>query len=402
MEIHLFWALSAAGWLGAVISARVRRGRLYATFAGILVGIHSLIACTLAPHVAAISPYLLPVYGLFHALVYVHYIALAKPRMRPLAYRVLVSLPASFFAASTLLAMPWAIVGALTTPRALFVPYALGLLGLIEGLTTKREEVDLVIDRLPVEGLRRHPKDRAPEGARRPLRLVQITDPHLGPFMSVARLAEICARAVKLDPDLVLLTGDFLTMESQDSPEHLARALAPLAALPGKVFSCNGNHDHESPAFVAEALRRNGVRHLVDESTVVETPAGPVQIVGLDFHFKERATRIARAIAENPRVEGALRLVMLHNPGAIRDLPEGEGDLVLSGHTHGGQLGLVRLGLPYTIMRLFVDMPDHGLWARGRDRLYVHRGTCHYGFPVRLGVPAEESLLRVHLPAREA
>ena len=62
-----------------------------------------------------------------------------------------------------------------------------------------------------------------------------------------------------------------------------------------------------------------------------------------------------------------------------------------------GQLGLVSLGLPHTVLRLLVDMPDHGLWARGRDRLYVHRGTGHYGFPLRLGVPAEESLLRVHL-----
>jgi len=47
-------------------------------------------------------------------------------------------------------------------------------------------------------------------------------------------------------------------------------------------------------------------------------------------------------------------------------------------------------------MRVLVKAPDHGLWARGTDRLYVHRGTGHYGFPLRLGVPAEQSLLRVH------
>jgi predicted MPP superfamily phosphohydrolase len=48
------------------------------------------------------------------------------------------------------------------------------------------------------------------------------------------------------------------------------------------------------------------------------------------------------------------------------------------------------------MMRAFVKMPDHGLWARGTDRLYVHRGTGHYGFPLRLGVPSEESVLAVH------
>jgi predicted MPP superfamily phosphohydrolase len=92
-------------------------------------------------------------------------------------------------------------------------------------------------------------------------------------------------------------------------------------------------------------------------------------------------------------------LLLLHDPGVFRHVPEGDADLVLSGHTHGGQLGLVSLGLPWTLMRLFVKAPDHGLWARGSDRLYVHRGTGHYGFPLRIGVPAENSLLRVHAPS---
>jgi hypothetical protein len=69
--------------------------------------------------------------------------------------------------------------------------------------------------------------------------------------------------------------------------------------------------------------------------------------------------------------------------------------LVLSGHTHGGHLGLLSLGLPHTIVSAATSMPDHGLWARGRDRIYVHRGTGHYGFPLRVGVPAEESVLEV-------
>jgi predicted MPP superfamily phosphohydrolase len=88
--------------------------------------------------------------------------------------------------------------------------------------------------------------------------------------------------------------------------------------------------------------------------------------------------------------------VLLHDPGAFKHLPAGEADLVLSGHTHGGQVGLVSLGLSWTMLRVLMNAPDHGLWARGADRLYVHRGTGHYGFPLRLGVPAEESVLNVH------
>jgi predicted MPP superfamily phosphohydrolase len=85
---------------------------------------------------------------------------------------------------------------------------------------------------------------------------------------------------------------------------------------------------------------------------------------------------------------------LLHDPGAFRFLPANAAELTLSGHTHGGQLGLVSLGLSWTIVALS-KCPDHGLWARGAARLYVHRGTGHYGFPLRIGVPAEEGLLRV-------
>ena len=117
-------------------------------------------------------------------------------------------------------------------------------------------------------------------------------------------------------------------------------------------------------------------------------------IVVWSAHFTEALLRSAPG--PHARQAQALRLILLHDPGAFQHLPEGEGDLVLSGHTHGGQIGLVRLGVPHTLVSAFTKIPDHGLWARGRDRLYVHRGTGHYGFPLRVGVPAEHSLLQVH------
>jgi uncharacterized protein len=117
----------------------------------------------------------------------------------------------------------------------------------------------------------------------------------------------------------------------------------------------------------------------------------------MDFVWRERRAHLGRVCAEHPRKPGVTRIILLHDPGAFRHLPDGDGDLVLSGHTHGGQVGLVSLGLSWTFLRLFgIKIPDHGFWARGRDRMYVHRGTGHYGFPLRLGVPAEESVLRVH------
>jgi predicted MPP superfamily phosphohydrolase len=391
----IFWLASLAASAGIVLAAKLQRGGLYARFAGVLLGVHTLISGALAPHVGR----LFPAYVAFQAALFVHFFFLSQPRMRPLAWRLLVSLPASFFTAGTLLAFPWAIVVAFgVRPAGLWIPYALAAFGVFQSFTLRREEVDVIVDRAPAGALGRfHGLSPGGERSGRPLRIVQITDPHLGPFMSVARLRSICERAVAQDPDLVLLTGDFLTMESQGTHDHLAKALAPLRALPGRVFACHGNHDLEAPHHVARALAEVGATLLVDDATLCQTAAGPVQIVGMDFHFGRGAERMAAVCEQHPRIPGALRLVLLHNPGAFRQLPEGEGDLVLSGHTHGGQLGLVSLGAPYTVLRLFMDIPDHGLWARGRDRLYVHRGTGHYGFPLRLGVPGEESLLRVHL-----
>jgi predicted MPP superfamily phosphohydrolase len=394
--MHWFHVLTAGGWLVVVVAARFARGTPFALFVGVLVGIYSLVAVALAPWFGPV----LPLAVALHAAVYVNFLALSRPRMRPLLYRVLVSWPSAFFSAGTLLALPWALVAAAGGhPWGVWIPYLLAAIGVAQSLSTKRETIDLVVPgaagETAVAALGPHP--RGEHRVTRPLRIVQISDPHLGPFMSVARLRRIAERAVEANPDLVFLTGDFLTMESQSDPDLLLESLAPLKALEGKVFACHGNHDLEAPAVVSRALAENGIDLLIDDARDVMTEAGPVQILGMEFSFRDRRARLERACLEHPRTPGALRIVLLHDPGAFRHLPDGEGDLVLSGHTHGGQVGLLSLGMPWTFLRLFgVRIPDHGFWARGTDRMWVHRGTGHYGFPLRIGVPGEESVLRIH------
>jgi uncharacterized protein len=390
--VNWFVLASWAGWLVVVLLGWLLRSRAYAVFRGVTLGLEVLIASALVPYYGS----LLPVVAYLQAAVFLSSLFLIRPRLRGLLYRATVSVPAAFFAAGTLLAWPWAIASAFgLPPYGAFIPYALAAIGIFQSLTTREEAIDVVVaDGEHVDGLKRH--RRGEQRVKRPLRIVQITDPHLGPFMSVGRLRQICERAVAREPDLVVLTGDFLTMESQDRPELLAAALAPLSALRGRTFACLGNHDHEALGTVREALAGAGVTLLVDAAAEVSTQAGDVQIVGLDFVWRERDKHLRAVTAAHPRKAGSLRLLLLHDPGAFRHVPPGEGDLVLSGHTHGGQVGFVSLGLPWTLMRLFAKIPDHGLWARGRDRLYVHRGTGHYGFPLRLGVPSEESVLHVH------
>ncbi len=385
--------MALALWAAVVAFVAKARGRQFAMFVGILTGIHSLIATEMAPLFARI----MPLYIALHFAVFINFSMLAVPRMRPFLYRLLVSWPGSFFIAGTYLALPWALVRAAGFhPWGAFVPYVLAAIGVVQSLSAREEEIDLVVGDGSGAALP-HPFPRGKMREARPLRIVQITDPHIGPFMSVERLRKISESAVTKHPDLVCLTGDFLTMESQSDPELLRRALEPLTAMPGRVFACNGNHDHEAPETVKSALRANGIRLLVDEEAIVDTEAGRVQIVGMDFVWRDREGHLKKVCSEHPRVPGTTRLVLLHDPGAFKHLPEGEADLVLSGHTHGGQVGLLSLGLPWTFLRLFgIKIPDHGFWARGRDRMYVHRGTGHYGFPLRVGVPSEESVLHVH------
>ncbi len=390
--MSLFSWFSLGAWLAVVVNALLLRGRLFAMFAAVMVGLYSLSAAAFTPIVRPAAIW--PLFLVLHAVVYVHMLLLARPAMRPLLYRALISVPASFFIAGTVLSLPWGIAAALgLRPPVPFVPYLLALVGLAQSLTARREDIHLIIDEVDVPGLLRHRP--AGERVERPLRLVQISDPHLGPFMSVERLRAICERAVAVKPDLVLLTGDFLTMESQSSVEPLRRALEPLAALPGRVYACRGNHDLEAPLVVEEALRGHGIRLLVDEEATADTPWGEVELLGFDFVFRDRAAHLGRVTARFPRRSDRLRIALLHDPSAFRLLPPGVADLVLSGHTHGGQLGLVSIGGTWTVPRL-VDIPDHGLWAHGRSRMYIHRGTGHYGFPLRLGVPAEEGVLHVH------
>jgi predicted MPP superfamily phosphohydrolase len=397
---HLFLMSTAVAWTAVVLLAAARRGRGFAIFAGILLGVHSLVSVALWPQFAARGLGVLVLAPQLAA--FMHFGSLTFPRLRAWPFRMLVSWPGLWWAGATVLALPWAVVSALgVTPFGWWLPYAIALVGLAQSLRNRDAIVDLVLDREPIDGLARHHHGSARSD--RPLRIVQITDPHLGPFMSVERLRGIAERAVAADPDLVLLTGDYLTMESQATPGCLAAALAPLAALEGRVFACRGNHDLEAPAMVAAELAHVGARLLVDEATLVRTPAGHVQIVGMDFRWRDRAGHAQEIAARWPRVPNALRIVLLHDPGAFVHLPDGDGDLVLSGHTHGGQLGLVSLGMKWTAVSLLSKVPDHGFWARGRNRLYVHRASGHYGFPLRVGVPGEEGVLHVHDgPARFA
>jgi len=417
-----FRAATLATLVGVPLYALRTRGRSYALFATVTLGLALPGALVTQARLAAWLPTPWPplVDALFlwgSVATLVHFAHLVQARLRSRPYRALVSIPAQTYLAASLLAGVFQL--ALLPLRGAFwvadaaaagdalrwldpLPYALALLSIATSARPRREWVRVRLGKDGPAEIRRAPVERRrrpapPLAGERVLRIVQITDPHLGPWQSVGRMQRRIEELVAHEPDLVLLTGDFLTMEGHGSPGALAAALEPLRRAAGRCYAIFGNHDHESPREVRSALAANGVRLLVDEEAVAATPAGPVQILGADWARRERRARLHALLDRHPRRSGCLRLLLLHDPSGFHDLPDGAADLVLSGHTHGGQVGLVSLGLDWTVLSRS-RWPDHGLFARGASRLYVHRGTGFYGFPLRLGVPGEASVLEVVLP----
>jgi len=412
-------ALALAVGLGIPAWAARARGRSYGLFAavvlafsfpaGVVLGmrLQALAGEVLGPLIGWAFAYALAVTG-------IHFASLVRARLRTRAFRWAISVPAQAFVALGAFSLPfllalapvriglWAFdaAGTLWALHWLdLIPIGVIGLSVATSLRPRREIVRVTLGGAEPESLTRLPVERrgwseSHPGSIRPLRIVQITDPHLGSWAPIHRMRRRLDELLDHEPDLVLLTGDFLTMESNGTPGALAEALAPVKRAAGRSFAIFGNHDHEAPEEVAGALAANGVRLLVDEEVLVETPVGPVQIVGADWYREGRKEKLPALLARFPRRPGYLRLLLLHDPRNFHDVPKGEVDLTLSGHTHGGQIGLVSLGLDWTVLSR-TQWPDHGLFGHGKSRLYVHRGTGFYGFPLRIGVPGEASVLEL-------
>ncbi len=416
----ILYAAALATFVGVPLYARIVRGRQYSIFGLVILAISLPGALVLHARLDTLFPAAEPVVTLLFLFGMVaaagHLVGLVRPRLRRAPFRLLMSIPGMAFVALGALSGLWLLIlapvrlvfelaGASSVVDALqwldLVPVVITVVSVVTSMRLVDEVVRFRLDddgpdeftRMPVERYRRR---RPAPLSERPLRIVQVTDPHLGPWQPVRKLQRSIERLIAMDPDLVLLTGDFLTMEGIGTPGALAEALAPLNALSGRCYAVFGNHDHESPDEVRAGLEAVGVHLLMDAEALVDTPAGPAQIVGADYRRRDRRAHLESVLARHPRRDGHVRLLLLHDPSAFKHVPKGEADLTLSGHTHGGQLGMVSFGFDWTVLKR-TSWPDHGLFGHGTNRLYVHRGTGFYGFPLRIGVPGEASRLEVSL-----
>lgn len=227
-------------------------------------------------------------------------------------------------------------------------------------------------------------------------RIVQLSDIHHSSFLDEAHIAEAVRRANELQPDLVALTGDYVS----HTPEYIpgvARALGQLQARHG-VFAVLGNHDHWTDGQqMANALTERSIRVLCNEHVHLHCGGEKLCVAGIDDLMAKRDD-LAGALVGTTRDEA--RILLAHNPAIIREASRAGVDLVLAGHTHGGQINWQLLtGEKNHRLKRWLQRPSRrfikGHAVLGRTQLYVNRGLGTVVVPLRYGCPPEISLLEL-------
>jgi predicted MPP superfamily phosphohydrolase len=233
-----------------------------------------------------------------------------------------------------------------------------------------------------------------PEGFRS-FRILQLTDIHHSLFVPLSQVAAVVELSNRLKPDLIALTGDFVTY-SRSSIEPVAEMLGALRARAG-VVAVLGNHDFRVGADAVEkALRRHHIQVLRNRHRLLHQHGDKLYLAGVDdYGYGADLERAMRGIPED-----AATILLAHNPRLLRAAACRGIGLMLSGHTHGGQVNLPLLGTVYG------RSPEQMRFKKGWDRLgatqiYVSRGIGTIVLPLRWRCPAEVPLLELEPHRRE-
>ncbi|MGH7803510.1 MAG: metallophosphoesterase [Candidatus Binatia bacterium] len=217
-----------------------------------------------------------------------------------------------------------------------------------------------------------------------------VSDIHCGPFLGPEALAPIFASLMRLAPDLVVVAGDVVDGSVEDLDGFLP-ALGGLARAPLGAWYARGNHDHYTgdPDRVGELLASVGIRTLRNESVTLAHRGGSFRIGGIDDRIMGSPDWDALVVGGPPH------LLVAHNPDDFYDAVRRGVALVVSGHTHGGQIRFPK-GPP--IVRQSEFCLDEGLYAHERSLLAITRGVGTSGLPWRAGAHPEALWLRVSAP----
>ncbi|HOL72012.1 MAG TPA: metallophosphoesterase [Bryobacteraceae bacterium] len=256
-------------------------------------------------------------------------------------------------------------------------PFATVGFGIIQRDNIRVREIDIPIPNLP--------KDL--QG----LRLVQLSDIHLSPFLSEKDLARAIEMANDLRAHLALVTGDLITAQG-DPLDACLRQLARLRADAG-VLGCLGNHEIYARAEAETTWKgaRLGLTFLRQQARLLRFGDAALNVAGVDYQRRGRRYLVG---AEKLLSPGAVNVLLSHNPDVF-DVAARQGyDLTIAGHTHGGQVTVEILHQTLNVARFYTPYV-YGLYRKGPSAIWVTRGIGTVGMPARIGAPPEVALLRL-------
>ena len=217
-------------------------------------------------------------------------------------------------------------------------------------------------------------------------RVLHLSDIHHSPFTGLEHIARAVTIATQLRPDLVVLTGDYVS--------HEAKFVAPVAKVLGElrgrlgVFACLGNHDHwTDAALVTKHLEKANIRVLTNDGTRIESDESSFWLGGVDDHMVGK-TDLSSALKGSFPDE--FKLLLAHNPIIFRRAARAGIDLTLSGHTHGGQVRVRD-----NDQRLIRRRRTAGLHRLKDSQIYITRGIGTVVLPIRFQCPPEISVLEL-------
>ncbi len=218
-------------------------------------------------------------------------------------------------------------------------------------------------------------------------RIVHLSDIHHSPFTNLEHITRTVRIANELKPDMFVLTGDYVSHE----PEFIE----PMAQVMGKLksefgtFACLGNHDHWTDAVrVTNALRAENIEVLINEGLRFEARGATFWLCGVDDYMVGKTDLKSALHGSFP---DEMKLLLAHNPILVRRAARAGVDLVLSGHTHGGQVKLRdedKRILPSRKLK-------NGLHRRKDTQIYITRGIGTVVLPVRFGCPPEITFIEL-------
>jgi uncharacterized protein len=221
------------------------------------------------------------------------------------------------------------------------------------------------------------------------LKVLQISDLHVGPTIRRPFVEKLVRMAAEAAPDLVVFTGDF----ADGKVRELEGEVAPLASLhaPLGKYYVPGNHEYYwGGASWIEKARQLGFTPLINTHEVVQMGGRALAIAGVPDPTAEGfgfdGPDLGRALSGIPK-DAFPKILLCHQPILTADAESRGVTLQLSGHTHGGQF------FPWTLVASWVHRFNAGLHRLGAMWIYVSRGTGYWGPPVRVGSPAELTLL---------